>query len=77
MGMNEWFTGLGLGYDPTHNVTTGKEWLVRSLFSWDKFSLHIFLCILGGTREFCRPVWMLPTSIYGAGYEAVDNGKVL
>jgi len=29
MGMNEWFTGLGLGYDPTHNVTTGKEWLVR------------------------------------------------
>ena len=50
MGMNEWFTGLGLGYDPTHNVTTGKEWLVRSLFSWDKLSPHIFLCIFRGDK---------------------------
>jgi len=29
MGMNPWFTGLGLGYDPTNKRTTGNEWLVR------------------------------------------------
>ena len=50
MGMNEWFTGLGLGYDPTHNVTTGKEWLVRSLFSWDKFPQYIIICIFRGDK---------------------------
>jgi len=29
MGINEWFTGLGRGYDPTNHKTTGIEWLVR------------------------------------------------
>merc|ERR1712156_1248114 len=29
MGINEWFTGLGLGYDPTNHKTTGNEWYVR------------------------------------------------
>jgi len=29
MGMNPWFTGLGLAYDPTNKRTTGNEWLVR------------------------------------------------
>ena len=74
MGMNEWFTGLGLGYDPTHNVTTGKEWLIRSLFYFIGIDSHriLFFAFLGETRAFCQPVWMLPTSIYGAGCEAVD-----
>jgi len=29
MSINEWFTGLGLGYDPTNHNITGNEWLVR------------------------------------------------
>jgi len=29
MGINQWFTGVGRGYDPEHGEVTGIEWLVR------------------------------------------------
>jgi len=29
MGINQWFTGLGRGYDPENGKVTGIEWLVR------------------------------------------------
>ena len=29
MGINKWFTGKGVGYDPEAKAETGNEWLVR------------------------------------------------
>merc|ERR1719219_2886542 len=47
MGMNPWFTGLGLGYDPTNKRTTGNEWLVRGDKAVTSASLDAAYIVLG------------------------------
>ena len=59
MGMNPWFTGLGLGYDPTNKVETGNEWLVRLVLI---FLSNILVFITNVGQIFCL---VLPRKVKG------------
>ena len=66
MGMNPWFTGLGLGYDPTNKRTTGNEWLVRlvqSLIGWYQ-------------NEKVKHSSAIKLSFFSRGDKAVSSGSL-